>query len=61
MSKSEKWRTSSFSGEENCVQLHGDLKEVRDSKNPGKVMSTGGVRPMVAFLRAGGQLTPVAN
>jgi hypothetical protein len=29
------WRTSTYSGQQNnCVQVAGDLEQIRDSKNP---------------------------
>lgn len=44
------WHKSSFSGEDNCVEMPGTLDAVRDNKNPTEVMP-GTPLVMRAFVR----------
>jgi hypothetical protein len=47
------WRKSSHSGNEGaCVEVDGDLHQLRDSKNPSVVL-TADVRSLVALVRTG--------
>jgi hypothetical protein len=46
-----RWRKSSFSGDTNCVEL-GSVGAVRDSKNPGPVLTVG-LSTLVAAVKTG--------
>jgi hypothetical protein len=47
------WRKSTRSGQEgDCVEVDGDLHQLRDSKNPSVVL-TADVRSLVALVRTG--------
>jgi hypothetical protein len=49
-----RWRKASHSGSQNaCVELHGDLTAVRDSKNPTGPILTGRLDLLVADAAAG--------
>jgi hypothetical protein len=48
-----KWRKSTRSAQEaNCVEIHGLLDGVRDSKNPGPRV-TGDIRALVTAIQEG--------
>lgn len=48
-----RWRKSRRSAAEaNCVEVHGDLDAVRDSKNPGPTL-TGQITALVTAVKAG--------
>lgn len=48
------WRTSSRSGQDNnCVQVAGTLRAVRDSKNPAGPVLAVDLGPLVAGLKTG--------
>lgn len=54
MTNADEWRKSSFSGGgegENCVEMLGTLKVVRDSKNPSDVLPVD-MRTLVRFVQA---------
>jgi hypothetical protein len=48
------WRKSSRSETQNCVEVRGDLKAIRDSKSPGLIMPVDkvAVSRLVARIRA---------
>jgi hypothetical protein len=46
-----RWRKSTRSGQEgSCVEVNGDLHQLRDSKNPGVVL-TADVRSLLTLVR----------
>jgi hypothetical protein len=48
-----RWRKSTRSGQEgSCVEVNGDLHQLRDSKNPSVVLSAD-VRSLVSLVRTG--------
>lgn len=50
-----RWRTSSFTGGDDCVMVRGDLAALRDSKDKAKTVlpaGNGAVARLVAFVRA---------
>ncbi|MBP2327337.1 hypothetical protein JOF56_007722 [Kibdelosporangium banguiense] len=55
MDRESAWRKSSFSDANggDCVEVHHDLRAVRDSKNPAGAVLTGDLARLVAAVRAG--------
>jgi hypothetical protein len=47
------WRVSSYSAQEACVEVRGDLRAVRDSKDPnGPSLQMSAFRELVAHLKS---------